>query len=82
MEQVLGSSTDFRKYLLACENGDTEWVDKALSSGIVEVCEPFGSIVHHFKEMAFGVLVAILKRILILPFSYYYNYVSWCFNRL
>ena len=37
MEQGLCSSADLRKYLLACENGDIEWVDKALESGIVQV---------------------------------------------
>ena len=39
MEQglCLGSSADIRKYLLACENVDIEWVDNALKSGVVQV---------------------------------------------
>lgn len=39
MEEVSCSSADLRQFLLACENGDIEWVDKALESGIVQVTQ-------------------------------------------
>lgn len=37
MEEILCSSSDLRQFMLACENGDIEWVSKALESGKYQV---------------------------------------------
>lgn len=57
MEQTSVSSTDLRKYLLACENGDQQWVDKALESGIVQV------IITDYNARQFGNLVCVYTNI-------------------